>query len=397
MSLLAAPAPDRCPSGVPFEPAPPADQRTESAVPTGRTGGVIDCRRARCGAACVDPAVAPLGLRRTAVAQLAVAALAAVVLLAGAAMVRVAASWSVRRGCWMQGRAAGWLLRALRVSVRVHGQPRAGAALVVGNHVSFLDVLALSAQQPLRQVAKEEVGGWPLVGALARSSGSIFLRRQRWSELPGVIDEMTAALRSGAKVQFFPEATTRCGGALDPFHRSLFQAAIDAAVGVAPVTVRYRDATGTPCAAPAFVGDETILTALRRVLAMRGLTVELRWLPVIPAIAGTGHRAIDRARLAAKVQRAVAADLGLPVLAGRGSSVSHPEGQPTGAGREVGPAAARNENAGNEAARAAVGNDRATAGCDAPLATVQSGVIPGPRTPGEPVLPQGRPAAVVAA
>ena len=48
-------------------------------------------------------------------------------------------------------------------------------------------------------------------------------------------------------------------------------------MGVAPVTVRYLDATGTPCAVPAFVGDETIIAALRRVLASlpQGATVAL--------------------------------------------------------------------------------------------------------------------------
>lgn len=221
------------------------------------------------------------------------------------------------RGAAALHRASRLALRTLGVRLDVRGTPRTGAALVVGNHVSWLDILVLAACTPMRHVAKAEVGGWPAVGAMARRSGALFVRRDSWRELPVMVDGIAAALRRGHKVQVFPEATSRCGGAVSAFRRAAFQAAIDAAVVVQPVTLQYRDAAGEVTAAPAFVGDETLADSARRVLAMTRVTVRVHWLPAIPAIAGTGRRAVDRARLTELAQNAVAADLGQPVIGGR--------------------------------------------------------------------------------
>jgi 1-acyl-sn-glycerol-3-phosphate acyltransferase len=210
-------------------------------------------------------------------------------------------------------RAARRVLRALGVRVHTTGKLRSGPSLVVGNHQSFLDILILAADAPMRMVAKSEVSAWPVVGWIADRTGTLFLERDSWSKLPDAVAEMTAALRSGHRVQVFPEGTTRCGSAVGVFRRAAFQAAIDAAVVVSPVTVRYTDAAG-PTAAAAFVGDETLFDCLRRVIASRGLVAEVRHLPAVPAIAGTGRRAVDRRTVTSLVESAVARDLGVPVI-----------------------------------------------------------------------------------
>jgi 1-acyl-sn-glycerol-3-phosphate acyltransferase len=110
-------------------------------------------------------------------------------------------------------------LRALGIRLDMRGTPRSGPGLVVGNHVSWLDILALTASAPMRQVAKSEVASWPIIGTMARRSGAIFVRRDSWRQLPAMVEEMTTALRQGEKVQVFPEATTRCGGAIAEFRR----------------------------------------------------------------------------------------------------------------------------------------------------------------------------------
>ncbi|WP_157695111.1 lysophospholipid acyltransferase family protein [Nakamurella panacisegetis] len=217
------------------------------------------------------------------------------------------------RGSWAQHKASRWVLRAVGVRLSVHGAPRSGPSLVVGNHVSWLDILALSASAPMRMVAKSEVARWPLIGRSAARTGTLFLERKRLRELPQAVADMTAALRSGSRVQVFPEATTRCGGALDRFHRAPFQAAINAGVVISPVTVQYLDGDDAGITSAAFVGDETLASSVRRVLRTPRTTVQVHWLRPIPAIAGTGRDHVDRARVAALAQNAVARNLGLPV------------------------------------------------------------------------------------
>lgn len=228
-----------------------------------------------------------------------------------------------RRGAWALRRVSRWVLRAVGVRLVVRGGPRSGPSLVVGNHISWLDVLALSASAPMRMVAKAEVGAWPVVGRAARRTGTLFLQRERLRDLPDVVAAITAALRAGSRVQVFPEATTRCGGALDPFHRAAFQAALDAGVVISPVSIRYLDAADGSTTAPAFLGAEPLLGSVRRVVRSQGCTVQVQWLAPIPAIAGTGRDRVDRAVVARLAQNAVARNLAIPVL-GRGAGVAIP-------------------------------------------------------------------------
>ncbi len=205
-----------------------------------------------------------------------------------------------------------WLCRrvlaALDVRLAVHGTVRSGAGLVVANHSSWLDVVALAAAAPMVPVAKSEVAAWPLVGTVARRSGVVFLRRRTHRDLPAAVDRMTVLLRQGHRVQVFPEATTRCGRAVGEFHRAAFQAALNAAVVVQPAALSVTSG-GSTTTATAFVGDDTLAGTLWRTARMRDVRVELQWLRPIPAIAGTGRAPVDRAVVARLAENAVARSL----------------------------------------------------------------------------------------
>lgn len=289
---------------------------------------MISCRRPVCDTACAAAPDRPVGPLRQ------VLRCTALVLALGGGALLLAVVTGVpgyrrrRRGAWALQHAARWVLRSLGVRRTVHGAPRSGPSLVVGNHISWLDVLVLTSCGPMLMVAKSDVCGWPVIGPAAVRVGSIFLHRSRLRTLPDTVAEMTSALRSGLRVQVFPEGTTRCGGALGEFSRAAFQAAVAAAVVVSPVTVAYADGDAMPTTAPAFVGTESLLRSLRRVLAAPRIRVTVRWLAPIPAVAGTGRDHLDRATAARLAQNAVAAGLGIPVVprAGRipGTPVSPP-------------------------------------------------------------------------
>nr|MDT0657767.1 lysophospholipid acyltransferase family protein [Micromonospora sp. DSM 115978] len=174
------------------------------------------------------------------------------------------------------------VLAALGVKLRVAGRLPTGRALLVANHISWLDVLALLAVAPVQLLAKREVRGWPLIGPLAAAGGTIFVRRDRPRSLPETVGAVAAALRAGGVVAVFPEGTTWCGtprggcGGMGRFRPAMFQAGIDAAAPVVPVAIRYRAgaAPGVTTAA-AFLGRDSLWTSVRRVLAVRDLTVSL--------------------------------------------------------------------------------------------------------------------------
>jgi 1-acyl-sn-glycerol-3-phosphate acyltransferase len=160
------------------------------------------------------------------------------------------------------------LLRTLGVRWRVAGAPVRPGALVVGNHESWLDIVLVAAlSDRIRMVAKHEVRQWPIFGRMASRNGTIFVDRANPRSLPGTIAQVVAALRAGHAVQVFPEGTTSCGEHPARWRPAFFQAAIDAGAPVQRMTIRYESREA------AFVGAETLVSSLGRVLSTRRLAV----------------------------------------------------------------------------------------------------------------------------
>lgn len=206
---------------------------------------------------------------------------------------------------------AGHTLAAFGVKVRVTGALPDGdrPMLLVANHVSWLDVYALGALWPARFVAKAETRAWPIAGTIARRFDAVFIVRGSFRDAARVRTKVAAALGRRESVVVFPEATTTDGARLGRFHPALFQAAIDAGVPIQPVALRYTRPDGSPCPAAAFVGEDTFVASLLRVLREPSVCVDLH---VGPTLTPAGW---SRRDLAARAQAAVAGALGLPAAA----------------------------------------------------------------------------------
>jgi len=228
-------------------------------------------------------------------------ALLAVVLLVALVVVALLPARPRRRAVTGTCRA---VLRVAGVRVRAQGVAAPGA-LVVANHLSWIDVLALTTMVPARMLAKHEVRAWPLVGALAVRSGALFLDRTNLRALPATVAAAAEVLRAGEAVAVFPEGTTWCGVAAGPMRPAPFQAALDAGAPVQPVAIVLRDPDGRCAPQACFVGDQTLADALLRVLRARHTSCEIT---VLPALAPSG----DRRALAAAASRAIADVTGVP-------------------------------------------------------------------------------------
>lgn len=211
---------------------------------------------------------------------------------------------------------AAAVLAACGVRVRHTGPVAPPGALVVANHVSWLDVFALHAVAPVRMLAKSEVRAWPLLGLMAARAGTVFLDRDRLRDLPGAVAGLAGALRAGTPIGVFAEGTTRCGRDLGAFRPAAFQAARDAGAPVVPVALRYRRRGDLPAAAPldttaAFVGDDTLASSLLRVLTARGIDVDVTACAVVDPhdVPAGPARASARRALARRTAAAIAAAL----------------------------------------------------------------------------------------
>jgi 1-acyl-sn-glycerol-3-phosphate acyltransferase len=133
------------------------------------------------------------------------------------------------------------LLAICGVSVgEVGGSPALAHAMIVANHISWLDIFVINALHPCRFVAKSEIRAWPVLGWLVDKAGTVFIARGNRRELRNIFKGMVAALEAGQRVAFFPEGTTAAQGQVLPFHANLFEAAVDSRVPVQPYALRRR-------------------------------------------------------------------------------------------------------------------------------------------------------------
>lgn len=205
----------------------------------------------------------------------------AVHVLRGAAIVLL--RWPSLDRPGRHARVAWWsarMLALLGIRCTVEGAFRSGATLLVANHVSWLDILAVHAVCPrARFVSKADVRHWPLVNRLVDAGGTLYLERERKRDALRVVHQTAEALRAGDMVAVFPEGTTGDGRELLPFHANLLQSAIVTATPVQAVALAYSDAAATVSPAVAWVGEDTLADSLWRIACADGLSVRLRVLP----------------------------------------------------------------------------------------------------------------------
>lgn len=209
--------------------------------------------------------------------------------------------WSVR------------LLALCRVDVRIahhQGAQPAQRALMVANHVSWLDIFVINSLHATRFVAKSDIRDWPLIGWLCEKTGTIFISRGRLRDVRRIYQGLVTSLHAGEHVAFFPEGTTAPQGTVLPFHANLFEAAIEAEVPVQPYAVRYTDRNGQLHPAADFVGEMTFVQSMVAVLKAGGMTAQLTVLPAIET-----SEASHRRELADAARHAIADILGDRLLA----------------------------------------------------------------------------------
>jgi lyso-ornithine lipid O-acyltransferase len=192
------------------------------------------------------------------------------------------------------------LLRAcLPVQVQVSGELPKQTALWVCNHVSWVDIALLGALQPLTFLSKAEVRHWPIAGWLAVQAGTLFIQRGA-GDSSTVGAQIAAHLQAGQALALFPEGTTTDGKSLRTFHGRLLSGVIEQPIALQPVAIRYwRD--GQLDTTAAFIGDDDLLSHLRRLLGAPSAQVRIELLPVLFAQAGE-----NRNQLARRAQQCIA-------------------------------------------------------------------------------------------
>lgn len=119
-----------------------------------------------------------------------------------------------------------------------------GTAVLVSNHISYIDSVVLLAVVPAAFlfVAEHGVLTWPLVGTGVRKAGHLTVNRGSRAARLACAAAMVETLHAGRSLLVYPEGRRSRGEGLLPFRLGAFRAAVDAGRPVVPIAIRGTDA-----------------------------------------------------------------------------------------------------------------------------------------------------------
>ncbi|MEI9960133.1 MAG: lysophospholipid acyltransferase family protein [Limisphaerales bacterium] len=181
----------------------------------------------------------------------------------------------LKRAAWMQ-RASRRHLKIFGYSANVSGEiPTNG--LLISNHLSYLDILAISAVTPAAFVSKADVRRWPLFGWLASLGGTIFIERERRTHVGAVNQEIKSALVDGVLVVVFPEGTSTNGDDVLPFRSSLLEPVTGGAHPISIGYIHYKLDDGDARNEVCYWGNHAFFPHLINLLGKRRVHATLRF------------------------------------------------------------------------------------------------------------------------
>jgi 1-acyl-sn-glycerol-3-phosphate acyltransferase len=180
-----------------------------------------------------------------------------------------------QRAQWLHG-ACSLVLRSLGIHYRVEGQPPAGG-LVVANHLSYLDIIVLSAAVPCFFISKAEIKRWPYFGWAARTGGTLFIDRSSLTGAQKVANLVAERLALPVPILFFPEGTSSDGSSVLRFHSWLFEPAVRVGAPVTAAAVRYIPVDSTQERELCWFGDDAFLPHLWKMLSTRAFSAEVQF------------------------------------------------------------------------------------------------------------------------
>ena len=152
--------------------------------------------------------------------------------------------------------------------------------LVVSNHVSYLDIVIMTAINPFLFITSTDMKNVAFIGKVTELGGSLYTDRKKFTGIKGEITNFAQYLKDGFNVVLFPEATSTDGKELRKFKKSLYQIAIEANKPILPMCIKYTTNNGKPIDDSNrdnlyWYGDMGFLPHFWRLIKTRRTTIEI--------------------------------------------------------------------------------------------------------------------------
>lgn len=180
-------------------------------------------------------------------------------------------------------------LKIFNIKVHTEGMSdfsRKEGILIVSNHLSYIDIFAISSLFPTSFVTSHEMRKKPFLGHLCEFGGCLFVDRLNRRQLAKEVEQLSDALMKKGTVTIFPESTSTNGEKVHAFRKPLFQSAINARVPVLPLVLNYESLDGKALslenhASVFWYGDYPFFAHALRLFSHRELVVRVKVLPEI--------------------------------------------------------------------------------------------------------------------
>ena len=153
-------------------------------------------------------------------------------------------------------------------------------AMIVSNHISWLDTVVMLRLFYLRYIGKIEMLNWPFLKMIIKAGGTIFINRCNKRELLTINQQVANILADGASVGLYPEGTTSDGTEILPFKASILEAALMAKSTIIPVVLNYRKEDDKLATEVTF-SKVNWLTTVINTLKLRNLVINVTILPTV--------------------------------------------------------------------------------------------------------------------
>lgn len=151
---------------------------------------------------------------------------------------------------------------------------------IVSNHLSYIDVLIISACYPSLFVTSTDTLAIPFIGTITRFFGCIFVNRKKPYQIKKEIRSIHHLLDLGLNVVVFPEATSSNGDSVLPFRSALFEALKGTSAHILPLKITYKNINGDPLHSLnrdriCYYGEMEFFPHLKQFLRLKSISAEL--------------------------------------------------------------------------------------------------------------------------
>lgn len=177
--------------------------------------------------------------------------------------------------------------RLFGMRIRVKGQQTTDRpALLVSNHISYLDIPLFGAVTNATFISRADVANWPIFGFLAKITNTVFIERTP-SKIRAQRQLLANRLNKGQTLLLFAEGTSTRGAEVLPFKSALFGVMDvlpkDNPLTIQPISIAYVRMRGRTDASLndiqrvlyGWYGDMELVPHLKAALGLRGVEVEV--------------------------------------------------------------------------------------------------------------------------